>query len=329
MATFALSNFTGSAVALNAYTPDTGGAFTRNQGTNIPYIGQQTSPDIRNMLGPSGTGSQQSHWSQNSAAAAGTDYFVTAVMKYYAPGISGQKFGIGGRGNAAAGTGYYFGWDEDAQAWRLGRFGSWAGGLTSLATSAATLVDGQSYSLVLSMIGTAIKGWVDSVAVCSVTDATYATGNRATIVDLGTGHQALPGASSGISGTFLDSHSGVDTIAAPSNSVAPVASGTGTVGQTLSCTTGTWTGSPAFTYQWKRDGVNIGGATSSTYLLVSDDGGTTATCAVTGTNAGGSASATSNGIAVAEEEEGGAPGVLRLGGARRGIGLVGGVRLGR
>lgn len=325
MATFALSNFTGSAVALNAYTPDTGGAFTRNQGTNIPYIGQQTSPDIRNMLGPSGTGSQQSHWSQNSAAAATADYFVPAVMKYIAPGIAGQKFGIGGRGNAAAGTGYYFGWDEDAQAWRLGRLGSWAGGLTSLATAAATLVDGQSYSVVLSMIGTAIKGWVDNVAVCSVTDATFATGNRACVIDLGTGHQALPGASSGISGLFMDSHSGVDTIAAPSNSVAPVASGTGTVGQTLSCTTGTWTGSPAFAYQWKRDGANIGGATSSTYLLDALDAGTTVTCTVTGTNPGGTASATSNGIAVDEEEEpGGSTPMLVLG--RRGN--RGAIRLG-
>jgi hypothetical protein len=50
------------------------------------------------------------------------------------------------------------------------------------------------------------------------------------------------------------------------NSVAPVISGTPTQGQTLTTTDGTWTGSPTFTYQWKRDGVAISSATASTYV---------------------------------------------------------------
>ena len=38
---------------------------------------------------------------------------------------------------------------------------------------------------------------------------------------------------------------------------------------TLSCTTGTWTESPtSYAYQWKKDGVNISGATSNTLTLV-------------------------------------------------------------
>jgi len=84
----------------------------------------------------------------------------------------------------------------------------------------------------------------------------------------------------------------------PANTVAPVASGTATVGQTLSCTTGTWTGSPTptYAYQWKRDGVNIGSATSSTYLLVSADAGAMITCTVTATNTAGAVSATSNSL---------------------------------
>jgi hypothetical protein len=54
--------------------------------------------------------------------------------------------------------------------------------------------------------------------------------------------------------------------APPVNTVAPAVSGTATVGQTLSSTTGTWTGlpTPTFTYQWQRAGSNISGATSST-----------------------------------------------------------------
>jgi len=84
----------------------------------------------------------------------------------------------------------------------------------------------------------------------------------------------------------------------PTNTVAPVISGTQTVGQTLSTTDGTWSGTPTitFTYQWKRNGSNIVGATSSTYLLVTADNGagTTIQCVVTGTNSIGNSSANSN-----------------------------------
>jgi hypothetical protein len=86
----------------------------------------------------------------------------------------------------------------------------------------------------------------------------------------------------------------------PVNTVAPVISGTQQVGQTLSCTTGTWTGDATivFTYQWKRGGVDIGSATASTYLLVTADGGTNITCNVTGTNGVGNASQISNTLAI-------------------------------
>lgn len=79
----------------------------------------------------------------------------------------------------------------------------------------------------------------------------------------------------------------------PANTVAPAISGTPEVGQTLTASDGTWTGSPTFTYQWKRDGNAIGGATASTYALVAADVYAAITVTVTGTNAGGSASATS------------------------------------
>lgn len=89
------------------------------------------------------------------------------------------------------------------------------------------------------------------------------------------------------------------TGAAPANTVAPVASGTGTVGQVLSVTDGTWTNSPSsYAYQWRRGGVSIAGANSSTYTLVAGDSGTNVDCRVTATNSGGSVGANSNAIAV-------------------------------
>ena len=85
--------------------------------------------------------------------------------------------------------------------------------------------------------------------------------------------------------------------AAPANAVAPVISGTAQSGQVLSATQGTWTGDwpLTFTYQWSRDGVDLGGATSSTYTVVSGDVGHLLTCRVTATNSLGSASSTSAG----------------------------------
>jgi hypothetical protein len=87
----------------------------------------------------------------------------------------------------------------------------------------------------------------------------------------------------------------------PVNVVAPVISGTDRIGETLSCTTGAWEGSPAsYAYQWQSAGVDILGATSSTYLTVFDDAGKAITCKVTATNSGGlSLPATSNTLNIA------------------------------
>jgi hypothetical protein len=86
------------------------------------------------------------------------------------------------------------------------------------------------------------------------------------------------------------------TFSAPVNTVAPAITGTAQEGQTLTCSTGTWTGNPTptYTYQWKRNGSNIGSATNSTYTLVTADVGQSIKCTVTATNFIGSASADSN-----------------------------------
>lgn len=85
----------------------------------------------------------------------------------------------------------------------------------------------------------------------------------------------------------------------PINRTLPVVTGTGTVGQTLTCNPGTWLNSPTFTYQWMANGVNIAGATAATRVLAAGESGKTVTCMVTGTAAGQAVQANSNGIAVA------------------------------
>jgi hypothetical protein len=88
--------------------------------------------------------------------------------------------------------------------------------------------------------------------------------------------------------------------AAPVNVVQPLLTGNGAVGTVVTCSNGTWTGTPTptYSYQWKRGATNIG-TNSSTYTLVAADAGNTSniTCVVTATNSAGSANATSNQIA--------------------------------
>jgi hypothetical protein len=87
---------------------------------------------------------------------------------------------------------------------------------------------------------------------------------------------------------------GSTPVTAPTNDTTPSISGTATVGQTLTCNPGSWSGSPSYAYAWKRDGSTIG--TSATYTVVSGDVGHDLTCTVTASNSAGSASATSGAV---------------------------------
>lgn len=80
----------------------------------------------------------------------------------------------------------------------------------------------------------------------------------------------------------------------PVNLTLPTISGAPSNGATLSTTTGTWSHTiSSYSYQWQRNGSNIGGATSSTYTLGSSDVDQVVRCIVTATSAtsGGTASA--------------------------------------
>ena len=70
---------------------------------------------------------------------------------------------------------------------------------------------------------------------------------------------------------------------------APTVSGTPAVGETLTCTPGTWKNTPTFTYRWLANGTPIAGATASTYVPTAAERGTALQCELTGTNASGAA----------------------------------------
>jgi len=90
---------------------------------------------------------------------------------------------------------------------------------------------------------------------------------------------------------------------APANTSAPVVTGTPNTGSNLSCTQGTWTGNSPITYayQWQRNGVNIGGETSNSYILQEADEGSAIRCRVTATNSVSSGAANSNAITPLQE----------------------------
>ena len=135
----------------------------------------------------------------------------------------------------------------------------------------------------------------DSIAISGATTSAYTVQSADSSHSISCSVTGTNGAGS----ASATSNSVSVAVSAPVNSVAPVISGTGAIGQTLTVTNnGTWSGSPTFTYQWLRDGVNISGAIAPTYALVTADGSHSVSCAVTATNVGGSSPATSNAIAV-------------------------------
>src|SRR5581483_4552776 len=82
--------------------------------------------------------------------------------------------------------------------------------------------------------------------------------------------------------------------AVPVNTALPTVNGLAGQGQTLTATTGSWTGSPtSYRYQWQRCDSGgaacqaIAGQTGQTYLLAQPDVGQTIRVAVTATNADG------------------------------------------
>jgi hypothetical protein len=88
---------------------------------------------------------------------------------------------------------------------------------------------------------------------------------------------------------------------APVNTTPPTISGSNIVGNLLKVTdNGVWSGTIpiTFTYQWKRNGIDIAGETTSEYTTQLIDSGETITCEVIATNIVGTTSQISNSITI-------------------------------
>jgi hypothetical protein len=144
---------------------------------------------------------------------------------------------------------------------------------------------------------------------CKTIAGASSTKHRVTARDLGHKIKVTVKASTGSrSATVASKATAVVTAKAsakhqqpPSNTAAPAVSGTAQVGQTLSSTAGTWSGTTPMTYRYQWQDCNssgggcasISGATASAYTLVTADQGHTVRTLVTATNRRGSASAAS------------------------------------
>ncbi|MEA2274938.1 MAG: hypothetical protein QOI98_3646 [Solirubrobacteraceae bacterium] len=84
--------------------------------------------------------------------------------------------------------------------------------------------------------------------------------------------------------------------AGPKATKAPRLTGSARVGKRLSCSAGTWTGTPRLTYSWKRKGKAIKGSKKKTYTVRATDRRRKLTCSVTARNAGGTKTVTSKSI---------------------------------
>jgi hypothetical protein len=104
---------------------------------------------------------------------------------------------------------------------------------------------------------------------------------------------------------YAQAAAGSSPQSAPSNTSAPVVSGSAVQGQTLSVSNGSWSTSPtSYAYRWQdcdSAGANctaISGATYSSYTLQASDVGHTMRAVVTASNSAGSSTASSSATAI-------------------------------
>jgi hypothetical protein len=137
---------------------------------------------------------------------------------------------------------------------------------------------------VWSPVATIRYQWLrNGVTISGATAATY----RLTTADAGRAISVKITASRTAYGTTSKVSVATAAITKPfTTAPAPVVAGTVRVGSTVTAKIGAWNPTATFSYQWKRSGTSIAGATASTYKLTTADYGKTITVTVTGRRSG-------------------------------------------
>jgi hypothetical protein len=177
---------------------------------------------------------------------------------------------------------------------------------TALPTISGTAREGQSLTATTGSWSSSPTGYAFQWERCEGTSCTPipdATGPNHLLgaPDTGYGIRVLVTASNAAGSTTASSATTAVVLPQPpSNSTLPTVSGTPRLGETLTASLGSWSGSPtSFDFQWERcdaDGdacSTIVGATSQEYDVSANDLGSRARVVVTASNAGGSGSAAS------------------------------------
>ena len=229
-----------------------------------------------------------SYATDNDATTFGNSGGVASPSSYYAGGGGGGAGGVGGAGSAngsvAIGGNGGSGKDSNITGAIVTYAGGGAGGFFQSGTRG------------IGGTGGGGSGGTGGVAPDIGTDGRGGGGGGG-------------GVQNGVYGQGARGGSGVVIVrysfpAAPVNSVLPVVSGTTRTGSTLTATSGSWTSSPTFAYQWQRASTssgtysNIGSAINSTYVLTDSDIGKYIKVSVVATNGVGSVSALSDATSV-------------------------------
>lgn len=162
----------------------------------------------------------------------------------------------------------------------------------TLSSITGTATQGQTLNYVAGVYSGFPNPAISHVFQRGTTDIIGATGSSYTLTPADVGSQIrikeTATNSSGSITTFSAYTATVVGLAVPVNTVAPSISGNISEGSLLTGSVGTWTNNPtSFSRQWLRNGVAISGATSTTYVLVSADVGTSITFRVIATNSFG------------------------------------------
>ncbi len=138
--------------------------------------------------------------------------------------------------------------------------------------------------------------------------STYASSSSSALTQVVNAAATTPASATSTSAATSTPTSTTGSGAAPVLIHAPVITGTAKAKHRLSCSTGSWSGSPtSYDYAWSRGGVLLAGQTHASLTVVSLDEGTALTCRVTAINSAGSATAASPAVKVAVPKVAGCP----------------------